>query len=172
MPRNIGSEQFNTMIRVRSLVFVQISLGLWLSTGPVRAHDNVHVVEPGETLSEIAVAYDTDVETLRSLNDLRDIDLVWVGLPLTLPLEASPDLSGLDLTAQYLAMQEARATNIRNDSYFEDFGEPMSRGCVNMRNADAEWLYEWAGPEGADIDRNGWVVINETNPGTLVVVHE
>ena len=69
-------------------ILLFVCVVFWLTVSPVYAHDNVHVVEPGETLSEIAVAYDTNVETLRSLNDLSDIDLVWVGLPLTLPLDA------------------------------------------------------------------------------------
>ena len=57
-------------------------------------------------------------------------------------------------------------------TWHNNFGQPMSRGCVNMRNEDAEWLYAWAGPDGAAVDKNGWVVIDAAYPGTLVVVHE
>ena len=56
--------------------------------------------------------------------------------------------------------------------WHNNFGQPMSRGCVNMRNEDAEWLYDWAGPENAAADKNGWVIIDAVHPGTLVVVHE
>lgn len=28
--------------------------------------------------------------------------------------------------------------------WHNNFGHPMSHGCVNMRNIDAKWLYEWA----------------------------
>jgi LysM repeat protein len=28
--------------------------------------------------------------------------------------------------------------------WHENFGEPMSHGCVNLQNADALWLYNWA----------------------------
>jgi lipoprotein-anchoring transpeptidase ErfK/SrfK len=28
--------------------------------------------------------------------------------------------------------------------WHDNFGQPMSHGCVNMRTADARWLYEWA----------------------------
>ena len=367
-----------------------VCIALWLTAGTANANDNVHVVEPGETLSEIAVAYDTNVETLRSLNDLSDIDLVWVGLPLTLPLDAlsnahEPEIAAIGpesyivqpgdtlssiamshrmslaqlvglnrisparslspgevillREADQLALEidvletdmsdqpqsdrghsdrvhvvqagehlgviaELYTTNARKiaeinglsnaslvtpgqellipppsfdevaklapigddgyhthpaplhatekwidvdlseqrvvayegavpvadflvstgkqatptvtgtfriwaktpvqdmyggnraagDFYFledvewvqyfhedygfhgaywhDNFGQPMSRGCINMDNADAQWLYEWAGPTGADVDKNGWVVINEAYPGTLVVVHE
>ena len=363
-----------------------ISATLWLMALPAHAHDNVHVVEPGETLSEIAVAYGTDIETLRILNDLSDVDLVWVGLPLTLPLDVSTDDAAAAegdasvIPAQYvvqpgdtlsaiaaahgmslaqmaernrislsrplyagevLALREpehsktnetvdatmpeivvvervhvvqlrehlgtiaeayttsarkiAELNNLSNaslltpgqelciptpsfdelaklaptgadgyhthpiplsesekwidvdlseqrvvvyegseavaeflvstgkpgtptvtgtfriwaktavqdmyggnraagDYYFledvkwvqyfhedygfhaaywhDNFGQPMSRGCVNMRSEDAEWLYAWAGPDRATVDKNGWVIIDAFHPGTLVVVHD
>jgi len=55
--------------------------------------------------------------------------------------------------------------------WHDNFGQPMSRGCVNMTNDDARWLFDWAGPT---FDNEGliWQRPNETNPGTLVVVHE
>ena len=28
--------------------------------------------------------------------------------------------------------------------WHNNFGTPMSRGCVNLRTEDAEWLYHWA----------------------------
>ena len=74
------------VLHITLLVAILLFFDLSMSVGSAYANENVHVVEPGETLSEIAVAYGVDVETLRSLNDLNDIDLVWVGLPLTLPM--------------------------------------------------------------------------------------
>jgi lipoprotein-anchoring transpeptidase ErfK/SrfK len=53
--------------------------------------------------------------------------------------------------------------------WHNNFGRPMSRGCVNMTNADAEWLFQWAFPEwNGEID---WFRSVETN-ATLVIVHE
>jgi lipoprotein-anchoring transpeptidase ErfK/SrfK len=34
--------------------------------------------------------------------------------------------------------------------WHNNFGHPMSHGCVNMTNADAQWLYNWA-PKGTPI---------------------
>jgi lipoprotein-anchoring transpeptidase ErfK/SrfK len=28
--------------------------------------------------------------------------------------------------------------------WHNNFGQPMSHGCVNMRMSDAQWLYNWA----------------------------
>jgi uncharacterized protein YkwD len=47
----------------------------------------VHVVEEGETLIEIARAYDLDPATLQSVNGLVDADVIGVGQELVLPLD-------------------------------------------------------------------------------------
>ena len=38
--------------------------------------------------------------------------------------------------------------------WHNNFGTPMSHGCINLRTEDAEWLFEWA------------------SVGTLVNIHE
>ncbi len=30
--------------------------------------------------------------------------------------------------------------------WHDDFGRPLSHGCINMRNIDAKWLYRWSTP--------------------------
>lgn len=55
-------------------------------------------------------------------------------------------------------------------SYWHDnFGTPMSHGCVNMTNADAKWLFDFAGPvwDGQRV----WYKSSEENPGSRVIVH-
>jgi len=37
--------------------------------------------------------------------------------------------------------------------WHDNFGTPMSRGCVNMRNHDAKWLYLWSTPHSGPHDR-------------------
>ena len=53
--------------------------------------------------------------------------------------------------------------------WHNNFGRPMSRGCVNMTNDDAKWLFDWAFPQwdGA----SGWFKPTSEN-ATLVIVHE
>ena len=54
--------------------------------------------------------------------------------------------------------------------WHNNFGNPMSHGCVNMTNTDAKWLFDWAGPvwDGESI----WQKSTPDNPGTLVIVEE
>ncbi|MCB0080230.1 MAG: L,D-transpeptidase, partial [Caldilineaceae bacterium] len=54
--------------------------------------------------------------------------------------------------------------------WHEDFGVPKSHGCVNMTNADARWLFDWAGPVWDQ--ETVWFRPTAENPGTLVLVHE
>ncbi len=52
--------------------------------------------------------------------------------------------------------------------WHSNFGHPMSHGCINMTDADAKWLFDWAGPiwDG----ETEWFPSTEENPGTLVIV--
>lgn len=53
--------------------------------------------------------------------------------------------------------------------WHNNFGTPMSHGCVNLSIPDAEKLFHWAGPvlpPGKNV-----VYPSKENPGTLVVVH-
>ena len=54
--------------------------------------------------------------------------------------------------------------------WHNNFGNPMSHGCVNMTNADARWLFDWAGPKWAG--ERVWQRPTDEDPGTLVIVHE
>ncbi|MBI3761823.1 MAG: L,D-transpeptidase family protein [Chloroflexi bacterium] len=40
-------------------------------------------------------------------------------------------------------------------TWHDDFGKPVSHGCINLRMADAAWLYSWA-PVGARVEIVHW----------------
>jgi len=50
--------------------------------------------------------------------------------------------------------------------WHNNFGHPMSHGCVNMRIIDAQALYNWADPPTTDYT----TYATDTHPGTLVSV--
>lgn len=54
--------------------------------------------------------------------------------------------------------------------WHNNFGQPMSRGCVNMTNEDAKWLFDWASPHVEAT--SGWFKPTDEEKGTLVLVHE
>ncbi len=54
--------------------------------------------------------------------------------------------------------------------WHNDFGRPKSHGCLNMTNADAKWLFDWAGPKWDG--KTVWFPSTDDNPGTLVIITE
>jgi lipoprotein-anchoring transpeptidase ErfK/SrfK len=54
--------------------------------------------------------------------------------------------------------------------WHNNFGQPMSHGCVNMETSQAKQLFDWASPLIPSGQTE--VVASASNPGTLVVVHE
>lgn len=53
--------------------------------------------------------------------------------------------------------------------WHNNFGKPMSHGCVNIAIPDAEKLFFWANPNLED--KQNVALSNNSNPGTKVVVH-
>lgn len=61
-----------------------------------------------------------------------------------------------------------RGFSFHGTYWHENFGTPMSHGCINMRNEDAQKLYEWAGPKMGD---KRTLKATEENPGTKVIIY-
>jgi lipoprotein-anchoring transpeptidase ErfK/SrfK len=53
--------------------------------------------------------------------------------------------------------------------WHDNFGHPMSHGCVNMKISDAEKLFYWAKPN-VPSDKNS-ISSSKSNPGTKVVIY-
>ncbi|MEZ4677754.1 MAG: LysM peptidoglycan-binding domain-containing protein [Caldilineaceae bacterium] len=57
--------------------------------------------------------------------------------------------------------------------WHNNFGHPMSHGCVHLPDEDAKWLFEWASPTMSPTSpRDGWLISDDEHPGTLVIVHD
>lgn len=54
--------------------------------------------------------------------------------------------------------------------WHNNFGTPMSHGCVNLPTVMAEKIYYWSGPVVPE-GKNS-IMANKDNPGTRVVIHE
>jgi hypothetical protein len=54
--------------------------------------------------------------------------------------------------------------------WHDNFGQPMSHGCINMRNEDARWLFRWTTPK-AGSDQINQQTLDVKGMGTTVLVH-
>ena len=52
---------------------------------PTRAPDETYVVQPGDTLAEIAEQFSVDLERLIDANGIQNMDIIGVGDVLTIP---------------------------------------------------------------------------------------
>lgn len=54
--------------------------------------------------------------------------------------------------------------------WHNDFGTPVSHGCVNMTEMDAKWIFDWTGPawDGKTVQSYS----TQNNPGTRIVIHQ
>jgi L,D-transpeptidase catalytic domain len=55
--------------------------------------------------------------------------------------------------------------------WHENFGTPMSHGCINMRTSEAKWLFAWTRPLTDALDPAKNYDIRGGNGGTTVTVH-
>ena len=127
----------DTIIR-RSLSFFVFSVCvmglLWIT--PLFAQDESYVVQPGDTLSEIAKDHGTDVNTLRQLNGLGDIDFVWVGQELSLP-----DILATDATDggdEYVGDEDVLFDDTLTETNVELADDSETSATVELDTVDSE----------------------------------
>lgn len=61
----------------------------------------------------------------------------------------------------------ARGFSLHGAYWHDNFGHPMSHGCVNMRQVDAKKLYYWATPT----TEKNYVTSTKDNPGTKITIY-
>ncbi|HJY98358.1 MAG TPA: L,D-transpeptidase [Patescibacteria group bacterium] len=60
-----------------------------------------------------------------------------------------------------------RGFGLHGTYWHNNFGHPMSHGCVNLRTIDAEKLFYWVSPAGDE----GRINATEDNPGTKITIY-
>lgn len=60
-----------------------------------------------------------------------------------------------------------RGFSLHGTYWHNNFGHPMSHGCVNMRTSDAEKLFYWANP----VNTSSTAVASKDNPGTKITIY-
>lgn len=76
--------------RWRQTAAILTSAALFWSIALAPAAAESHVVAPGETLSEIALAYGVPIDVLAEQNHIVNVDLIFAGEALTVPGQAPP----------------------------------------------------------------------------------
>ena len=66
--------------------------------------------------------------------------------------------------------QRRRSIAIHAAHWHDDFGTPVSHGCVNLTPDDARWLYEWALPYSRPEDSESFATARYR--GTRILVFE
>lgn len=98
----------------RCLVAVLLAVSFILSTTPALfAQDAVHVVQPGDSLSAIAVRYGVTMSELAAANGISNSNHVWVGQQLMIPNGSG---GGSSWSATSTASSGATVTVGRGDS--------------------------------------------------------
>jgi lipoprotein-anchoring transpeptidase ErfK/SrfK len=62
----------------------------------------------------------------------------------------------------------SRGYGIHGTYWHDNFGTPMSHGCVNMKTEEVEQLYYWANPELKDKQS---IRATKDNPGTKIIIY-
>lgn len=60
-----------------------------------------------------------------------------------------------------------RGYGIHGAYWHNNFGHPMSHGCINMKPEEAGLLYTWANPQSGENS----VYVDDNNPGTPVTIY-
>lgn len=63
----------------------------------------------------------------------------------------------------------SRGFSLHGTYWHNNFGKPMSHGCVNMKTSEAGLVYNWANPTLPEGKTSG--VAGKDNPGTKVIIY-
>ena len=62
----------------------------------------------------------------------------------------------------------SRGYALHGTYWHNNFGHPMSHGCINMKTSEAGIIYEWSSPK---VNQKNSIVASKDNPGTKIVIY-
>ncbi|MFH1566316.1 MAG: L,D-transpeptidase [bacterium] len=66
-------------------------------------------------------------------------------------------------------VSKSKGFSLHGTYWHDNFGHPMSHGCVTMKTEEVEQLFYWANPE---LPKGQWsVYANADNPGTKIIIY-
>ena len=118
-----------------------------------------YTVKPGDTLSEIAETYNTTVEKLAKLNDIKNVDLIFIDQVLVIDGEA-PVAETTTTEAPVAAVEETPAvaeTVVEETTYEETYEAPASAPA-----ATESYSAPAATVSGSEAEAKEWIAQKES----------
>lgn len=66
-------------------------------------------------------------------------------------------------------ISKSKGFGLHGTYWHDNFGHPMSHGCINMKTEDVEKIFYWANPELSE--NSSSVYASADNPGTKVIIY-
>lgn len=122
------------LVVVPSAIHAQETTGAWTGT---------HTVQSGETLGRIALRYGIGVNALASANGISNLDLIYAGQVLRVPIAGTPG-SPAPIAGQPFDVSVTSNTNVYEGQSFNTavrFVLPVGTVSAVGRSADSTWIY-------------------------------
>ncbi|HLF28503.1 MAG TPA: PA14 domain-containing protein [Anaerolineae bacterium] len=119
---------------------------------PAPGNCTYYTVKPGDTLGKIAIAYGTSVGALQQANNLRNPNLIYVGMRLCIPGSGSRPPAFPQFRGEYFnnATLAGAASVVRNDSAINfNWGVGWPDPRINADNFSVRWTRTLAFRAGA-----------------------
>ena len=117
-----------------------------------------YTVKPGDTLSEIAETYNTTVEKLAKLNNIKNVDLIFVDQVLVID-GAAPVAETTTTEAPVAEVEETPAvaeTVVEETTYEETYEAPASAPAAESYSAPAATV------SGSEAEAKEWIAQKES----------
>jgi len=117
-----------------------------------------YTVKPGDTLSEIAETYNTTVEKLAKLNNIKNVDLIFIDQVLVIDGEA-PVAQTTTTEAPVAEVEETPAvaeTVVEETTYEETYEAPASAPAAESYSAPAATV------SGSEAEAKEWIAQKES----------
>ena len=122
----------------------------------------VYTVKPGDTLSEIAETYNTTVEKLAKLNNIKNVDLIFVDQVLVINGEAPATQEPSTVAAAAAATVEVEASSATPEATEVVEETPVAEESYSAPAAQQSYSAPAATVSGSEAEAKEWIAQKES----------
>ena len=122
----------------------------------------VYTVKPGDTLSEIAETYNTTVEKLAKLNNIKNVDLIFVDQVLVINGEAPETQEPSTVAAAAAATVEVEASSATPEATEVVEETPVAEESYSAPAAQESYSAPAATVSGSEAEAKEWIAQKES----------